>query len=39
MVAALAADEPTLPFISQALASIVTGPLGHAVLSHITVYG
>src|ERR1700728_1691760 len=39
MVAAVAADEPTLPFISQALASIVTGPFGHAVVSHITLYG
>src|SRR5580700_4021960 len=39
MVAAVAADEPTLPLISQALASMVTGPLGHAVVSHITLYG
>src|ERR1700722_12916168 len=39
MVAAVAADEPTLPFMSQALASIVTGPLGQAVVSQFTVYG
>src|ERR1700722_15812203 len=39
MVAAVAADEPTLPFMSQALASIVTGPFGQAVVSQFTVYG
>src|ERR1700722_4047530 len=39
MVAPAPADEPTLPFMSRALASIVTGPFGHAVVSQFPVYG
>ena len=39
MVAAVAADEPTLPFTSQALADKVTGPFAHAAVSQLNVYG
>src|SRR5665213_647111 len=39
MVAAVAADEPTLPLVSQAWAVKVTGPFAHAVVFQLNVYG